>query len=253
MANRLDELDLTQQIESEKEYEKQLKKWQLRLLDLEQALRNSQRSVLIGFEGWDASGKGGTIKRLLDALDPRGYKAYGIAAPTPEEKRRHYLWRFWDRTPATGELAIFDRTWYGRVLVERVEGFATKEEWKRAYEEINQFEQQLCDNGTLVLKFWMHISADEQLRRFHDREKSPYKRWKITDDDWRNREKRDAYLKAAEEMFERTDTHNCPWDLIAAEHKWFGRIEVIKRVTKTLQDALGKQPELPEPAEPTTA
>lgn len=239
MASRLDELDLTQQIENENEYEKHLKKWQLRLLDLQQTLRNSPRSVLVAFEGWDASGKGGSIKRLTDALDPRGYKVYGIAAPTPEEKRRNYLWRFWDRTPATGELVVFDRTWYGRVLVERVEGFATKEEWKRAYDEINHFEEQLTNNSTLVLKFWMHISADEQLKRFQERENSPFKTWKITPDDWHNRERREAYLEAAEEMFKRTDTKDCPWRLIAAEHKWFARVEVIRQVAKALETALG--------------
>lgn len=243
MPNRLDQVDLTQKLKDKEEYEQALKHWQLKLLDLEQALRTSDRAAVIAFEGWDASGKGGAIKRLLGALDPRGYKAYGIAAPTPEEKSRHYLWRFWDRTPATGELVIFDRTWYGRVLVERVEGFATKEQWERAYDEINQFEQQLHDNGTLVLKFWLHISAEEQLKRFKERQDSPLKSWKLTDDDWRNREKRPQYLKAAQDMFKRTDTADCPWHLVAAEHKWFARVEVLKTTVKRLETALGKHAE----------
>lgn len=243
MASRLDQIDLTERTKDKQTYEKQIKKWQLRLLNLEQALRNSERSVLIAFEGWDASGKGGAIKRLTSPLDPRGYRVYGICAPTPEEKRRHYLWRFWSRAPATGELVIFDRSWYGRVLVERVEGFATEEQWRRASDEINEFERQLADNGTLVLKFWMHISDGEQLRRFEERRDDPFKRWKITDEDWRNRDKRGEYLEAAEDMFESTDSAACPWRLIAAEHKWFARVEVIKQLVKTLAQALSKEPD----------
>ncbi|MEI6502130.1 MAG: UDP-galactose-lipid carrier transferase [Armatimonadota bacterium] len=242
MPTRLDKVDLTLQIADKKEYEKALEKWQLRLLGLEQALRNSARSVIIAFEGWDASGKGGAIKRLTEPLDPRGYKVYGIGAPTPEEKRRHYLWRFWDRTPGTGELVMFDRTWYGRVLVERVEGFCCEADWQRAYEEINCFERQLTDAGTLVLKFWMEISPEEQLKRFKEREASPFKKWKITADDWRNREKRSEYVRAAEAMLAKTDTKDCPWHLISAEHKWYARIEVIKTTVKELEKALGKIP-----------
>jgi len=239
MPTRLDKVDLTLQIADKKEYEKALEKWQLRLLGLEQALRNSARSVIIAFEGWDASGKGGAIKRLTEPLDPRGYKVYGIGAPTPEEKRRHYLWRFWDRTPGTGELVMFDRTWYGRVLVE---GFCCEADWQRAYEEINCFERQLTDAGTLVLKFWMEISPEEQLKRFKEREASPFKKWKITADDWRNREKRSEYVRAAEAMLAKTDTKDCPWHLISAEHKWYARIEVIKTTVKELEKALGKIP-----------
>lgn len=239
MSKRLDKVDLSLQLDDKGHYEKQLEKWQLRLLNLEQVLRNSKSAALIAFEGWDAGGKGGAIKRLTDPLDPRGYKVYGICAPSEEEKRRHYLWRFWSRVPCTGELVVFDRSWYGRVLVERVEGFATEQEWHRAYDEINAFEQQLADSGVLVLKFWMHISDEEQLRRFEERQNDPFKRWKITPEDWRNREKRPQYLQAAEEMLERTDTKLCPWRLIAAEHKWYARVEVIKTAVKALEHALG--------------
>jgi len=245
MSSRLDDLDLSRRVKSKSDYEKQLKDLQLRLLNLEQALRYSHYSVLIAFEGWDASGKGGAIKRLTERLDPRGYKVYGISAPTEEEKRRHYLWRFWTRTPARGEIVIFDRSWYGRVLVERVEGFAEKEHWSRAYEEINAFERQLVHDDTLVLKFWMHISDEEQLRRFEERANSPFKSWKLTPDDWRNRGKREEYEKAAEEMFKKTDTKECPWHLIAANDKCFGRLQVIERVVQVMERALGKQDMLP--------
>jgi AMP-polyphosphate phosphotransferase len=240
MATRLDKVDLGARLKGKEDYDARLKKWQLRLLGLEQTLRNSERSLLVAFEGWDASGKGGTIKRLTEVLDPRGYKVYGVCAPTEEEKRRHYLWRFWSRTPCKGELVIFDRSWYGRVLVERVEGFATRDEWQRAYSEINAFEEQLSDSGTLVLKFWMEISAEEQLKRFEERQADPFKRWKITPEDWRNREKRPEYLKAAEEMLRKTDTPRCPWRLVPAEHKWYARIEVLKAVVKEFEQALGK-------------
>jgi len=240
MATRLDKLDLSLQIEDEKEYNKTIKKWQIRLLGLEQALRNSGRAMLIAFEGWDASGKGGAIKRLTAALDPRGYKVYGISAPTEEEKRHHYLWRFWTRIPGAGEMVIFDRSWYGRVLVERVEGFCEKADWHRAYEEINCFEEQLSDSGVLVLKFWMQISDAEQLRRFREREADPLKSWKITPEDWRNRDKRPRYVEAAEDMIARTDTKHCPWRVIAAEHKWYGRVAVLKTVVEELEAVLGK-------------
>lgn len=240
MPNPLAKLDLSLQIADKKAYEQALEKWQLRLLSLEQALRNSGRSVLIAFEGWDASGKGGAIKRLTEPLDPRGYKVYGISAPSPEEARRHYLWRFWSRIPAAGELVIFDRTWYGRVLVERIEGFCTRQEWQRAYQEINCFEEQLSDAGTVILKFWLHLSPEEQLKRFQERQANPFKQWKIGPEDWRNREKRADYEVACGEMFERTDTKRCPWRLIAAEHKWYARVEVLKTTAKAIEQALGR-------------
>lgn len=252
MAARLDEVDLDKKLADKKDYEKQLRKWQLRLLNLEQSLRNSSHGVLIAFEGWDASGKGGAIKRLIEALDPRGYKVFSICAPTDEEKRHHYLWRFWNRIPACGELVIFDRSWYGRVLVERVEGFATEEEWHRAYQEINCFEEQLVANRTLLLKFWLQISADEQFKRFKEREDNPLKRWKITPEDWRNREKRSHYEKAAEEMLKRTDTEHAPWRIISGEHKWYARVDVLRHTVQALEDVLGKHAaQEPEPLDAT--
>ncbi|MCE5237289.1 UDP-galactose-lipid carrier transferase [bacterium] len=240
MSSRLDDVDLSLQIGDKKEYNKTLKKWQIRLLGLQQALRTSGHALLIAFEGWDASGKGGAIKRLTAPLDPRGFRVYSIGPPTDEEKRHHYLWRFWTHIPAVGEIVIFDRSWYGRVLVERVEGFCCDTEWQRAYEEINSFERQLADSGVLVLKFWLHISDEEQLRRFREREQDPLKSWKIGSEDWRNRAKRPAYLTAAEDMLRKTDTKHCPWRLVSAEHKWNGRIEVIKTVVEELESILGK-------------
>jgi AMP-polyphosphate phosphotransferase len=237
---KLDQVDLTQEFEDKRDYNQQLKKWQLRLLELEEALRNKALAVLIAFEGWDASGKGGAIKRLTGALDPRGYKVYSVCAPTEEEKAHHYLWRFWTHTPKKGELVIFDRSWYGRVLVERVEGFAKKPEWQRAYEEINCFEEQLRADGTVTIKFWLHISPEEQLRRFKEREANPFKRYKIGPDDWRNREKWDKYLVAAEAMFKATDKAGCPWHLVSGEHKWWARVEVLKTVVKRMEKTLGK-------------
>lgn len=240
MSSRLNRLDLSLQIEGKKEYEKTLHRWQIRLLGLQQALRRSDHAVLIAFEGWDAAGKGGAIKRLTAPLDPRGYKVYSIGPPTEEEKRHQYLWRFWSRIPAAGELVIFDRSWYGRVLVERVEGFCCDDDWKRAYHEINCFEEQLVAAGVVVLKFWLHISDEEQLRRFREREADPLKAWKIGPDDWRNRARRPAYLKAAEEMFDQTDLEYCPWRLVSAEHKWYARVEVLKMAVRELEAVLGK-------------
>lgn len=237
---KLDKVDLTQEFADKDDYEAHLEKWQLRLLKLQEALRNKDLAVLVAFEGWDASGKGGAIKRLTDVLDPRGYRVYGVSAPTEEEKSHHYLWRFWSRTPRKGELVIFDRSWYGRVLVERVEGFAKKDEWRRAYEEINSFEQQLDADGTVTIKFWLHISPEEQLRRFKEREADPFKQWKITADDWRNRDKWDQYVTAAEDMFAATDTPHCPWHVISGEHKWWARVEVAKTVAKRMEQMLGR-------------
>lgn len=240
MTSRLKPLDLSQKLADEKNYEKQLKHYQLRLLGLSQTLRTSERGLLVAFEGWDAAGKGGAIKRLVERLDPRGYRVFPIGVPTAEEKRRHYLRRFWTRLPGQGQIAIFDRSWYGRVLVERVEKLATREQWQRAYEEINDFEQQLVSDGMVVIKLWLHLSAAEQLRRFQEREASPFKAWKMTPDDWRNRKRRPQYLKAVEEMLARTDTQTCPWHLIAAEYKWFARVEVLKTVVERLEQALEK-------------
>jgi polyphosphate kinase 2 (PPK2 family) len=184
------------------------------------------------FEGWDAAGKGGTIRRLVKALDPRDYRMISIAAPTDEELARHYLWRFWRHVPGRGRCRIFDRSWYGRVLVERIEGFATEAEWRRAYREINEFEEQLVRHGILLLKFWLHIDADEQLARFRAREGTPYKQHKMSPEDWRNREKWEAYEHAVNKMVQRTSTEYAPWHLIPANDKRYARVKVLKTVTK---------------------
>lgn len=197
-----------------------------------------KRPVVVAFEGWDAAGKGGAIKRLTERIDPRGYTVWPIAAPQGEDKERHYLYRFWRRMPETGQIAVFDRSWYGRVLVERVEGFCTKADWQRAYSEINQFERQLTDFGTIVFKFWLQISEDEQLKRFKDRESSGYKSWKLTDEDWRNRGKREDYEGAVEDMLLKTSTHNAPWTIVEANDKYYARIKVLTTVVDKLKQEL---------------
>lgn len=234
----LESLDLTKKFEDKQEYKDQLKQYQLEFLSLSMELRDKNIPCLLVFEGWDASGKGGAIKRAVGKLDPRSYEVHSISAPAPHEKRYHYLHRFWKRLPYKGKIGIFDRSWYGRVLVERVEGFATKSEWKRAYQEINQFEQWLTDDGYIMIKFWLHISKDEQLERFHDRIENPFKHWKITDEDWRNREKWDEYQLAAEEMFKKTNTEYAPWHLIEANYKWYARVKVLKMITETIKTYL---------------
>lgn len=223
------------ELKDKDEYEDRLEKFQLRLLRLQQKMHQRQRRAIVVFEGWDAAGKGGAIRRLTEHLDPRGFKVYPIAAPRADEQARHYLWRFWQRLPGPSEIAIFDRSWYGRVLVERIEKYASKDEWRRAYDEINQFEKQLSDDGCPVIKIFLHITKKEQLRRFEEREKNPYKNWKIGPDDWRNRRKWNEYEKAVDEMFERTDTGTAPWLLIPANRKWFARTEVLKRVVESLE------------------
>ncbi|MSS73764.1 MAG: UDP-galactose-lipid carrier transferase [Candidatus Latescibacteria bacterium] len=236
----LEKIDLTQKFKNKKDYEKALATYQLRLLQLEGRIIEAETPVLIAFEGWDAAGKGGAIRRLTQRLDPRAYKVYATRAPDAVEKTHHYLHRFWLRLPRKGEVAIFDRTWYGRVLVERVERFATKEEWRRAYREINEFERTLVDSGVVLLKFWLHISKDEQLRRFREREANPYKQWKIGPEDWRNRKKWNRYEEAVEEMLEKTDTRNAPWRLVPANFKWYARVSVLKTMVRTLEGVLGR-------------
>lgn len=236
----LEKTDLTLKLRDKEEYEELLDRYQLRLLRLERRIVETGAPVLIAFEGWDAAGKGGAIKRLTERLDPRGCKVYPIGAPDVTEKSHHYLRRFWLRLPRRGEIAILDRTWYGRVLVERVEGFAKKKEWKRAYQEINEFERMLADDGVVILKFWLHISKDEQLRRFREREKNPYKQWKITDEDWRNRKKWGQYEEAVEEMLERTGAGPAPWHVVPSNFKWYARICVLRTTVRTLEKALGK-------------
>jgi AMP-polyphosphate phosphotransferase len=230
-------LDMKQEL-SKSDYKKELAEWQGRLNLLDRKMRAKGIASVLAFEGWDAAGKGGIIRRITGALDARWIGVYPIAAPTEEEKEHHYLWRFWRQVPRAGHMAIFDRSWYGRVLVERVEGFAREERWRAAYSEINAFEQQLVDGGVVVAKFWVHITPDEQERRFKERQETPYKRWKLTAEDWRNRERWDDYQLAVHEMVERTSTHTAPWTLVEGNNKRFARIKVLKTVCERLENAL---------------
>ncbi len=224
----------------QKTYERDLAELQakIHLLGFEMYLQ--KRPVVLVFEGWDAAGKGGAIKRLTEKLDPRGYVVHAIAAPAGDDKSHHYLYRFWRRLPPRGNLAIFDRSWYGRVLVERVEGFARDDEWQRAYAEIDEFERQLVEFGTIVCKFWLHIGPEEQLRRFEERQGVRHKAWKLTDEDWRNREKWPQYEQAVDEMLLRTSTPAAPWTVVESEDKRFARIKVLRTVVRRLEDALGR-------------
>jgi polyphosphate kinase 2 (PPK2 family) len=222
----LDALDLSRSMATP-EYERQLRSLQDRLAAVSDGAEFRERGLILAFEGNDAAGKGGSIRRVTQALDPRRFAVHSIAAPSDEEKARPYLWRFWRCLPRRGNIAIFDRTWYGRVLVERVEGYCTKAEWLRAYGEINDFEAQLHDFGFVLVKFWLAISKDEQARRFEARRDVPYKRHKITDDDWRNREKWDQYVEAVGDMVDRTSTAYAPWTLVEAEDKRYGRLKVL--------------------------
>jgi polyphosphate kinase 2 (PPK2 family) len=229
---------------SKKKAVARLEEAQQRLLRLRLILGGQIEEKKIGpplcvmFEGWDASGKGGAIKRLVTPLDPRHVRVSQFAAPTYDEKRHHFLWRFWPKLPGWGGMAVFDRSWYGRVLVERVEGFATEEQWSRAYEEIVEFERTLTSEGMIMVKFWMHVSPDEQLRRFEDRAHDPLRTWKLTDEDWRNREKRPAYKKAVTAMLDRTDTAAAPWHVIPGDDKHYARLAVVETVCDALETAL---------------
>ena len=218
-------------------YEQELLAWQNRLAVAVRKKQFGKRSLVVVFEGQDAAGKGGAIRRVTHALDARQYSTIPVAAPRTFEMDRPYLWRFWRNVPHSGRITIFDRSWYGRVLVERVEGFAKRQEWQRAYEEINEFEKQLAERGAIVMKFWLAVTPDEQLRRFREREHSAYKNFKITPEDWRNRRKWPDYEKAAEEMFARTDTPHAPWHVLSANDKRHARLEVIKRITKAVERA----------------
>jgi polyphosphate:AMP phosphotransferase len=217
------------------EYRKKLREYQEELRTLQYKLFTQNVSTVMVFEGWDAAGKGGVIKRVTANMDPRGYYVTPISAPTYYDKNYNYLWRFWREMPAKGMVAIFDRSWYGRVMVERVEGFAGEEEWRRAYREINEMEEQLINNGSILLKFWLQIGKDEQLRRFEERQNNPLKNWKITDEDWRNREKWDKYEIAVNEMLFRTSTAHAPWTIVEAECKMFGRLKVLKTVLDVMR------------------
>jgi AMP-polyphosphate phosphotransferase len=235
--NLLDTLDLTRSL-AKAEYKRRLEAAQSRLLALCEGPRFAGRGLVIAFEGHDAAGKGGAIQRVTMALDPRRYRIYPVAAPTDEEKSRPYLWRFWRHVPRRGQIAIFDRSWYGRVLVERVEGFASPAEWTRAYGEINDFEEDLTRDGILVVKFWLAISKDEQLRRFEAREDTEYKRFKITAEDWRNRDRWDQYHDAIGEMFDRTSTPYAPWTLVEAQDKNWARVKVLETLVERLEREL---------------
>jgi polyphosphate kinase 2 (PPK2 family) len=237
---RLEEVDLGLSLDRHEE-EHELKALGERLAQLRLTLGGLIGDCKLGpplialFEGWDASGKGGAIKRLVAPLDPRHVRVSQFAAPTPDEKRHHFLGRFWPALPGWGGMTVFDRSWYGRVLVERVEGFATEEQWRRAYGEINDFERSLADEGAIVVKFWLHVSAKEQLKRFEARADDPLKSWKLTDEDWRNREKRPQYESAVEEMLEKTDHPHARWHLIPAESKRFARVTVTKLVIEEIE------------------
>jgi AMP-polyphosphate phosphotransferase len=226
---RLDALDQSVSLTKET-YAKELKKYQLGLLNLQLRLKESKRSVIVVIEGPDAAGKGGAIKRTLEFLDPRLLRVYSTQKPTVEEYRHHYLWRFWNRLPSYGEIAVFDRSWYGRVLVERVEGFATDAEWKRAFGEINELERTLADDGAILIKLYLHVSKDEQLKRFKERQANPYKHWKINEEDWRNRRKWNQHNAAAEDMFVKTSTKIAPWTVIAGDYKWRARVDFAKTI-----------------------
>ncbi|HOV61042.1 MAG TPA: polyphosphate:AMP phosphotransferase [Candidatus Hydrogenedentes bacterium] len=239
----LDRVDLSLKADPEV-YEKRMKKLQLEVRRLQHLCYRRRKAVVIAFEGWDAAGKGGAIRRLTRELDPRGYEVIPIGAPEGVEKAHHHLWRFWRALPKGGHWTIFDRTWYGRVLVERIEGFARTEEWLRAYREINEFESELVEHGTIVLKFWLHISKEEQLARFESRQNTPEKQWKITEEDWRNREKWDAYYQAVTEMIEQTSTAHAPWIIVEGNDKRYARLKVLESVTRAVRNALGKGQEI---------
>ena len=239
---RLDELDLSLKL-SKGDYAERLEAAQERLTALRLALGGKLPghagqlgpALAVVLEGWDASGKGGALKRMLEPLDPRHVRVAQYGAPTDTEKRHHFLWRFWPALPGLGGMTVFDRSWYGRVLVERVEGFATREEWERAYDTIAEFERSFCAESGMLVKFWLHVSDEEQLRRFQRRAEDPLKSWKITDDDWRNREKRLEYLDALEDMFQRTEHPESPWHLIEGDSKRYARVKVIETLNAEIE------------------
>ena len=241
--SRLQDVDLSLAL-SKKEAKAQLKAAQERLVHLRLLLGGQIGPGELGpplcvlFEGWDASGKGGAIQRLVEELDSRHVRVAQFAAPSHDEKRHHFLWRFWPVLPGWGGMAVLDRTWYGRVLVERVEGFAGEDAWRRAYAEIVDLETTLAAEGMILVKFWMHVSPEEQLRRFEARQTDPYKAWKLTEEDWRNREKRQAYEDAVEEMLERTDTPDAPWHVVAGDDKRWARVDVVRTVCAAIEKAL---------------
>src|SRR3954469_17774624 len=251
--SRLADVDLSVSL-SKKDAKEQLAQAQQRLVHLRLLLggqigpKELGPPLLVLFEGWDASGKGGAIKRRVEELDPRHARVAQFAAPSHDEKRHHFLWRFWPKLPGWGGMAVLDRSWYGRVLVERVEGYATLEQWERAYDEIVQFERSLAMEGMILIKFWLHISDEEQLRRFKRREKKPLKRWKLTEDDWRNREKRPDYEQAVEDMLDRTDHELARWQLVEADDKRYARVKVLETVCAEIERGSRERGFEPPPA-----
>jgi polyphosphate kinase 2 (PPK2 family) len=244
-VGHLDDVDLSLKLTRAEEAER-LETAQLRLLQLRLVL-GGQIGGKVGpplcvvFEGWDASGKGGAIKRLVSHLDPRHVRVAQFAAPTYDEKRHHFLWRFWPALPGWGGMSVLDRSWYGRVLVERVEGFCSDDQWKRAYGEIVEFETTLADEGMIIVKLWLHLSDEEQLRRFKRREKDPLKGWKLTDEDWRNREKRKDYERAVEDMLERTDHDKAPWTIVEGDSKRYARVKVLESVVQAVEAGMSRR------------
>ena len=240
-----DKIDLSGRL-SDEEYTTRMYAAQRRMLELRLQIGGHLETpqigpgVLVVFEGSDAGGKGGAIKRIVEPLDPRHYRVSTFAKPSFDEKRKHFLWRFWKEVPGLGGMALFDRSWYGRVLVERVEGYATKEQWKRAYEEIVQFERSLVLEGVIIVKFWLQISAEEQLRRFQNREKDPVRRWKLTGEDWRNRDKTEQYEDAIEEMFNRTNHELAPWHIVSGEQKKWARVHVLEILNKRIEEGIAR-------------
>lgn len=237
----LSTVDLSLTMEAE-EYDRLLIKYQVALFKLAYQVYVQQRPVIMVFEGWDAAGKGGAIRRVTEKIDPRGFVVYPIAAPKGDDATHHYLWRFWRRLPEAGQIAIFDRSWYGRVMVERIEGFCTEAEWKRAYREINYFERQLVDFGTIMFKFWLHIGQDEQLRRFEARSGDKLRSWKLTEEDWRNREKWPLYEEAVNEMLLKTSTITAPWTVIEGNSKLYARIQILKTLVEKFSRELNYDP-----------
>jgi polyphosphate kinase 2 (PPK2 family) len=246
----LSTIDLSKTLTRE-EYIRDLIRYQLQLRALAYQLYVQKRPMVIVYEGWDAGGKGGNIKRITEKLDPRGYEVFPIAAPSGEDKTHHYLYRFWRRLkpPDEKQILIFDRSWYGRVMVERLEGFCTEEEWKRAYREINEFERQLVDFGTILAKFWIQISKEEQLQRFQGRQETPYKAWKLTDEDWRNRQKWDFYEEAVNDMLLKTSTLTAPWTIVEGNCKWYARVKALRTLVELLSRELNYIP--PDPVSKT--
>lgn len=234
---KLSEIPLNMMADEET-YKEELDALQERLGELHNRLYRKKVPVVILYEGWDAAGKGGNIKRVTSALDPRGYEVHPIASPEPHEKARHYLWRFWTRLPKDGHIAIFDRSWYGRVMVEKIEGFCSENDWKRAYHEMNEFEKELHDWGAVIIKFWVQIDKDTQLSRFNDRQNTPEKQWKITEEDWRNREKWDEYEVAVDEMIQKTSTAYAPWHILESVDKKYARLKALKIIIEELEKVL---------------